>query len=479
MAAVNKNAALKIKIPDLYFAKGDNIDISIIIINNSDHILSDYKINVRAPIFAKSINEPVKILSIPARGEILIRYIFKAAEGGRGLFRAELIENGTVLASDSAALDVSGPGYYSGSNHVHCFHDDDARHLNPARIITIAQMADSAYHEHFLSWVYFTPHNPYSPFPHLKEADDLRELYGEKFLVLADGLELSAGYTERTMCYFHAQIFGVTEQIGEFDKNSSRDEVRDAALDYVGIVEGETKKNTENFQKFINDINTKNALFYFNHPYRVSEKGDIDANIENLCDYSGIEVWNGRKGPTESAANASAFDLWDKLNAHGTGRYIGFAGSDAHTEPYISKPFIKAFLPALTKKNIMDALKKGNYIGTNGPEIRFNIDGAGISEVLKISGDKKTVNFNISVCDQDYGLTFVEIIRGRVSGNFILNRRIVYKHFITDGSNVFDTVIQLEVKPGDFYRVQALGEKDGFGDDRFAYTNNIWIEKHC
>jgi hypothetical protein len=79
-----------------------------------------------------------------------------------------------------------------------------------------------------------------------------------------------------------------------------------------------------------------------------------------------------------------------------------------------------------------------------------------------------------------YNLTKVEIIKNTVTGKYENTREVVYSNnFAGEKTNAFDKTIQLEVKPGEFYRVEAESERaiTSASSIGYAITNNIWIEK--
>jgi hypothetical protein len=209
------------------------------------------------------------------------------------------------------------------------------------------------------------------------------------------------------------------------------------------------------------------------HPFSTSLGFDYSPDVQgedtirDLRRYTGIEAWNG--GYT-SSGNVRSREAWDKVNAQGTGHYNGIAVSDAHSSAGVGSAYIKALMPVLSTGNIHSALKSGAYVGSNGPDIRFDIDGVGIAGALNIKGSSRMADFNIHAYNAKANLTKLEIIKNTITGKYELNREVVYSYAFTgEKTNAFDKTIRLEVKPDEFYRVEV--SSSGY----YAFTNNIWV----
>jgi len=240
--------------------------------------------------------------------------------------------------------------------------------------------------------------------------------------------------------------------------------------------------DTAGWQSVIDATNAAGGSFYIAHNYEGGIGHSFDYTVPTLMglrNHAGLEVWNSLNRTAHDPLSRMQFDAWDMMNAQGTGKYAGLTVSDSHSVAKIGDAHIKAYLPSLTTQNINAVLKNGSYIGTNGPEIRFNIDGIGISDSLKVTSDTKTANFNVSAYCPVSNLTSVEIIKNTVTGSYELNREVVWSVDLRGANtNNFDGTIQLDVKPGEFYRVEVNSEKAAAAMSLtgYAFTNNIWIE---
>ena len=139
----------------------------------------------------------------------------------------------------------------------------------------------------------------------------------------------------------------------------------------------------------------------------------------------------------------------------------------------------------LTYDNIQEILANGNYYGSNGPEIRYNIDGAGMGETLIIKEAGKA-DFNITAFDQNYDLVNVKLIKNEITGSADEGESEVVFNKNLEGKGVkeFKTTLSLDVKAGEFYRVEVTSQQGTTGNGGqgqgqglgFAFSNPIWID---
>ena len=166
----------------------------------------------------------------------------------------------------------------------------------------------------------------------------------------------------------------------------------------------------------------------------------------------------------------------------------GNAVSDAHTAVKQGDPYIKGYLNTLERDSIHEMLKSGRFFGSNGPEIRFSIQGTGIGESCRLDG-KTLVHGRLAVFDPLGRLEEVILYRGmRQDKRDVPARKKIYKVFdvfpVGDGRTIWTKDWYFYAEPGDFYRIEAVSEQNLAGisgekrteEKGFAYTNPIWIE---
>ncbi|MCL2766584.1 MAG: CehA/McbA family metallohydrolase, partial [Peptococcaceae bacterium] len=453
------NLSVEVQTPQDLLSRSDMFDVKVIVSNNGENDASDINVLMTAPYFAAPMNTPESTIDIPAGESITINYRYTVLEGGREAFSASVMKDGVVVATAKNGVSVYGPGYYRGDNHIHTTYSDGSG--------SSRQNTDEGYNNKMLSWVYTTDHNTLAN--NASCVAETERLSGKFFNL--PGNELTS-YNGHALSFspdinFIEEVvpYNLNTAIAEFDK-----------------VTGREYGNLEKWQEIADFITSRGANFYMAHPYNATLGFDNrpnvmgDDTIKDFRRYQGMEIWNGSY---TNAANVQARDAWDKVNTQGTGKYSGLSVSDAHSASAVGAAYIKAYLPALTEGNIHNVLEKGNYVGSNGADIRFNIDGVNISDTLNITGNSKTANFNINVYSPMHNLVKMEIIKNTVTGNYEHNKEVAYSHsFVGENAKAFDGSIQLEVKPGEFYRVEVESEQAVTSTTRgFALTNNIWIDK--
>jgi len=200
-------------------------------------------------------------------------------------------------------------------------------------------------------------------------------------------------------------------------------------------------------------------------------------NVYTIRNHVGLEVWNGANGI--NASNIRARKYWDELNARGEYKYVGLSNTDSHTAEGTAITFNMCKLDSLTIDNINNVLKTGATYGTNGPQLRFDIDGISMGETLKIKADKRNVRVNINAFDDLHPLVKIDLYRLKVTGETEDTKETVKSWDLT-GQPVFiwSESFDMNVSPGEFYRMEIQSEKAAVGDVAgFACSNPVWIEK--
>ena len=457
---IDRYLSVELLTPLELLEKGDVFGLQVKVINNSPINLVGVTVRIDPPYSAIAVNGRDSVTTdIAANAGVTVDFSYIMVEGGREAFYATAELDGKSIKATNA-VSVAGSGFFRGDNHSHTLHSDGSG--------TMAENVNEAYNNKWLSWLYATDHNTIL---HKADAAIQTALKEGSFINLAD--------PEFTAYNGHALTLDINDNlVTQVTPNGLG-----ATVDEADKLTGGSYGNLAKWQAIVDDVTgTRNGIFYMCHPYSATLGFDnrpgvmSDDTIRDIRRYTGLEIWNGAY---DSAGNHQSREAWDKVNSMGTGHYNGISVSDAHNPADIGRAYVKAFLPGLAEDNIHDALKKGNYFGSNGPEIRFNIDGAGISDTLNITSGSKVANFNINVYSPVYNLTKIEIIKNTITGKYELNREVVYSYaFAGDKTNTFDRTIQLSVKPGEFYRVEATSESalNSANSLGYAITNNIWVE---
>lgn len=344
---------------------------------------------------------------------------------------------------------LGGAGWYSGDTHTHSTYSDGKGSIRENR----ESMMEKGH-----SFLYSTDHNT------LKQAEEI-ESFGESDRAM--GFLHLAGW-EFTTPYGHALSYG-TKHPQDPSKISERGK-------------------TEEWQSFVDERNQEGGIVFLAHPYEAPRYEFGEPVLDEIRGIAGIEVWNGYNHHGLAYQNRKAFARWDELNVSRNLHLTGNAVSDAHTAGKQGDPYIKGYLNTLNRDSIHEMLKSGRFFGSNGPEIRFSIQGAGLGETCRIGG-KTLVHGRLVVFDPLGRLEEVILYRGmRQDKRDVPARKKIQKVLdvfsMGDGRTIWMKDWYFYAEPGDFYRVEAVSEQNLAGilgekrveEKGFAYTNPIWIE---
>ncbi len=445
--AYGVNASMEVY--DGKIARGQIFNAEVAVTNSSEQALENVKVTLDTPYQMMSAGESeIVIPSIAPGATETAAFSVLALEGGRGMLKSRVEAADGVELSFSQAISISGQGYYAGDDHTHSKNSDGSG--------TIRQNVDSAYESKLLNWLYSTDHNKIT-----QKAETITETNR------LDGNFVSITGTEITSSgKGHALAYGVSEFVPEYRIGQT--------------INGEVWT----WQDTIDQVNNAGGIFYVAHPNYPGLKFSEPYDIRN---YAGIEVWNGFYHALDPDMNVNtfAFDYWDKVNCRGEQKFFGIANSDGHNSGKMGDPYIKSELTELTYENIQSILASGQYYGSNGPEIRYNIEGVGMAETLNIT-ESKAVDFNITAFDPNYALTSVKLIKNVVTGSVdgIANKEVVFEEdFSGQDIHEYQKTLSLTVSPNEFYRIEVVSEggttgNGGKGQGQglgFAFSNPIWI----
>lgn len=211
----------------------------------------------------------------------------------------------------------------------------------------------------------------------------------------------------------------------------------------------------EFFNELIEKLNEKEFLVTFNHP---------NGSLQNFKDYGkikglwGIECHN-------SGATAEGFDetIFPLVDLHREGeRVFPIAADDTHGEKELFGGFSMIKAKNLDYDTIYDALKRGDFYSSEGPEIKELYVENGIVHI-KTSPVKKIFLFSMQRFDRrlyaDDGKTVCEV-------EFDINS------FIESCEN------NKKLLPhGNYIRIEAVDEKSKHAYTRCYYRNEFLTEK--
>jgi len=422
------------------------------------------RVCVQPPKFAEPFRHVEVCVEQLRKGETMeLELKYQMSMGGRYVFYT-WVKGNELATLNRAVVSFKGAGIYSGNTHSHSTYSDGKSTLEENRRVMM---------ENGHSFIYATDHNTTAHHAELKEYE-------------AKGIEenfLHIPGWEFTTPYGHSIAYR-TDEVYDKEKIPERGDL-------------------EAWQEYMDVQNGKNAIVYICHPYEAPKYEYGENVLKEIQGAQGVEAWNGYNFHALAYQNRKNFEVWDKLNRRGGQHYVGSCVSDAHTAIGQSSPFMKGYLPELSREAVEGWLTGGGFFGSNGPELDFRIGAAGMGGTCHVNGaagmgedghvadaaNSQKVLMTVDAFDPLGDIEAVNVYRGFVDGEYLEkpNTKKVFE-FYPMGENEkrrFVKDMYIDVKPGEFYRVEMI---TGLGvvaymsnhakvEKGFAFTNPIWIEK--
>lgn len=199
----------------------------------------------------------------------------------------------------------------------------------------------------------------------LDKCIDLYKNNGYSFLSITDHRKFFKGYETKDFLLLSGMEFHLNNMLSR------------TAFHIVGIDINEEIYTDDDFtpQRIINEINKHGGIAIISHP-AWSFLTHID--IMELRDYTGIEIWNTTS--EVKVLRGSSENYIDVLASKGIITNI-FAVDDTHLyDKDVFGGYVMVNCKDLKKDSIMDAIRKGSFYSSQGPEIKqITIDKGRIS----------------------------------------------------------------------------------------------------
>jgi hypothetical protein len=400
------------------YAVGDTIQCTMSVTNNYQYFaFEEVSAALQLPGFWKSNLDTIYIGDVGPGKTVKVSWKLIPQETcGNINLTGELFAWSSAYSQSIVPLFVEGSGWYAGDNHMHSLYSDGYG--------TIPQIAASA-KATGLSFISVTDHNT------MRQYYDLTAIKDSNLVALC-GEEVTTRY-KLSACWGHA-----------------------LALFCEKLVPYHDDPSLENAQEIVDNIyaSTDGKGFpVMAHPYLTG----CPWKYTDVTGFKAIEVMSAYVLPNSDAAK-KARQLWDTKLQSGLKMY-GFANSDAHSLDVIGMFRIVANLGALNKEEVRKAIFAGHYYGTEGPDLRFTIDGANMGESLNIPY-KKAVRISLKATSKN-GIDSMRLIKNGV----------VYRTFYyPDAPKSVSTELYDVAFSGDYYRMDTRDALEGF-----AFSNPIFL----
>lgn len=449
---------------------GTKMTVPIVFTNLTSSALENIKINLASPSFLFVDGESYIIDSIPAGGAVTAEIPVVATEAGRLLiFGYAVNSNGEVIVQGTSdVINIFGPGYYAGDLHTHTLLSRSERYG------TIPGNIQNGY-DHGLSYI-FSVEN---------------ELEAEQFTQQeVDGITGDPGVFQQFVAYESGPDH---RHLLIYDSDAR------PATNYGETVYG---YGIWTYQAAIDEVISSGGIPVMPHFF---DYGDITESI-NMALFSSrgasIEVlsnWH-RYAELDSETKCS-LNTWNARNVAGERIYAIMSSNNIHAEQ-VGTRFIKGFMPNMTEQNVYDILRNGNFYGSTGPELRFELGGYQMGQTL-IWGLPKA-DETASVPENDtpdaaaeqktatstaiasiYGfdtspLTTVRLLKydilGKIPEEYPVT--VIYEEdFTGQGVYSFRKEIAVELGDNEYYRLEIESEKARYIEDDIgvALSNPIWV----
>ncbi len=440
---------------------GKEVEISATLHNDSatDRV---FKLALSHPLLSVSCAEAARSVTVKAGETAPVTFKLTLKDGGSMLFDLKLLSQSdlTVMA-ETLPLVAAGLGYYVGDAHTHST-------LSDGRDSLTDNFGTAVGKGH--AFMIATDHN-YD----VTQTSPVTQAaaHYENFLAITAN--------EITTEYGHMLEYGVPHRHAG------------GHTGHMWEIMAAYRPDAAEWQRLMNEIISEGGLCFPAHPFYFSNTGSwkwpgVGADQTKVFVYkgfTGIEVYNAdsyANGITKGATE-KAFEWWDRYNLKGEQRYYGISNTDGHGKEIVSRTGNALLLEEVTPETVLDALRNGHFYGTNGAEIRFDIDGVSMGDALPLPADGKAT-LTLRVADQGAPLTKILLYTYTMTGNVeeAYQARKVETLFDSekDGeTHLFELTREISVQDGQFFRVEVFSESSLYGDfdamGGFAFTNPIWV----
>ena len=441
---------------------GGEVELTATLHNDSD---TDrvFKLSLTHPLLAASCVDSSPRITVKAGETTPITFFVKLHDGGSMLFDLKLLsQNDLTVMTETLPLVASGKGYYVGDAHTHSTLSD-----GHSAISDNFGTAVSKSHAFMIA----TDHN-YDVTKTTPITQAMAHYQG--FLAItANEITTEQGHmVEYGVPHRHSggHTGGMWEIMAAYSPDAAE------------------------WQRVMDEIISEGGLCFPAHPFYFSNTGswkwpgvgNDPTKVFVYKGFTGIEVFNSDAyaSSADKTPTAKAFEWWDRYNLKGEQRYYGISNTDGHTKDIVTRAGNALLLEEVTADAILNALRNGHFYGTNGAEIRFNINGVSMGDALPLPADGKAT-LTLRVADQAAPLTKVILYTYTMTGNveeaYAARKVEVLFDSETNGvTHIFELTREINVQNGQFYRVEVYSEAPLYdvtnaAGHGFAFSNPIWV----
>ena len=444
---------------------GDNVIIKIKLLNTKSTGLNDisYEIAYSGRLLAAK-TATRGTFNLAANESKAVESEFTAKEGGYCVISVKFTNTGgTLLCEPKSSIFINSPGYFFADCHTHSTKSDGADSL---MYNMRAALKDGT------NILYATDHNAF-----VEKKDDL-DASGENLRI--------SGYKN----FMHLKGNEITDYNGGAGHS----------LYYNPTKHYDAPYNSQGYAYVIGEIIKNGGMFYLAHPFDIGSNSfkplrdtdyfNIDTSIDEFLAYftgfTGLEIisyfqYDAKQHTSNyNARTIPSLKLWDMANLKGEMKYFGLGNSDAHASSVVDLNKNSLYLEEFTENRVNNALATGKLYATNGPELRFSLDGKIMGDSIVTETQKQAV-LKISAYATTSPLIKVSLIKyekkagGYREGYETRSETVLFDDpTAAQNKESFTHEADIAVKPGEFYRVEVKA-KTTSSFVRQAYSNPIWV----
>ncbi|KAF5411179.1 MAG: hypothetical protein C5S38_09685 [Candidatus Methanophagaceae archaeon] len=226
--------------------------------------------------------------------------------------------------------------------------------------------------------------------------------------------------------------------------------------------------------------NSQGGVTYFAHPFYDDPFRDPWRAEDYNLPFTGLQIWNyGSDRPTHLPDGLAK---WSELLLRGRHVYVE-GGTDAHgdfntvagkVKTYVYVPgYSQCSLPP--RAEIIDALRDGNSVMTDGPVVIFDINWAMVGNNVSVTkGANASLRILWNSTPEFGGIKNIVVKKGVINGTAENNFMVIQPSAI--GKKALCDEYELTVSPNEscYYRVEAYTNTTN-GKEYRCYTNPVWV----
>ncbi len=312
-------------------------------------------------------------------------------------WRYQVADAAWVEAGDGARTAQAG-AWYAGDQHLHTTYSLDALVLDGTEETVTDYAAASELLG--LDWIIITDHSNvhvtwegteyYTPEQFAEGTAQAADYTAQHPLVALYGQEMGAGQSGLFALPSHYLAYPFAADSTGYLPNPSS-----------GLIFG--LANCEPEQVIIDRVNEAGGIGFIAHPFDSGTLAFVEWDFDNgATGWAGLEIWSDTLGQIK-ATDTQAVSKWHELlNAIAPPQLgalsdrpgfpnafpVGLGNSDAHQPGLIGATFTYARMLGVTRENVVEALRTGRCVASNGPLLFGEVNGTGVGDVaLLIDGD--------------------------------------------------------------------------------------------